>query len=157
MEKLFPIIQKKYFSNDTSGLALIKKINGSFNFKSEFDGDVVFDNGTILFKNFRVGKDNFLNFDAKINEFGKKGKIQFSLLKNIEYKRNSTKELKISGFMIPSSSKVTFEKILLDKEIFTAEKIKNYEQKFKREVVNNSLSNIFNEKKIKNFFKIFVN
>ena len=155
MEKLFPIIQKKYFSNDTSGLALIKKINGSFNFKSEFDGDVVFENGTILFKNFRVGKDNSLNFDAKINEFGKKGKIQFNLLKRIQYKRSSSKQIRISGFIIPSSSEIIFEKMSLDNNDYSAEEIENYKKKFENEVIQDSLKNIFNDSKLNQYFKIF--
>ncbi len=74
-------------------------------------------------------------------------------MKNIQFKEDSTKELKISGFMIPSSSKIIFEKILFDKKIFTVKKIREYENKFKSEVINNSLNNIFNEKKINNFFK----
>ena len=157
MEKLFPIIQKKYFLNDVNGLALIKKINGSFNFKSEFDGDVVFENGTILFKNFRVGKDNSLNFDAKINEFGKKGKIQFNLLKTIQQIESSSKQIKISGFIIPSNSRVIFEKMALDDKNYSDENIKTYEKKFENEVVQNSLKNIFNNSKLNRYFKNFLN
>ena len=157
IEKLFPIIQKKFFSDDPSGLEIIKKINGSFNFKTKFEGNVIFENGEILFKNFKIGKNNSLFFDAKIFEFGKKGKIQFNLFKIIQYKKNFPKELKISGFIIPSVSKVTFEKMLLNNKDYAAEKIKNYEKKFENEVIQNLLSNIFNDSKMSDFFKNFVN
>ena len=157
IEKLFPIIQKNFFSDDPSGLEIIKKINGSFNFKTKFEGNVIFENGEILFKNFKIGKNNSLFFDAKIFEFGKKGKIQFNLFKIIQYKKNFPKELKISGFIIPSASKVTFEKMLLNNKDYAAEKIKNYEKKFENEVIQNLLSNIFNDSKMSDFFKNFVN
>ena len=100
-----------------------------------------------------ASNNNPILFNAKVSGFGKKGKIQFNIVKNIQFKEDSTKELKISGFMIPSSSKIIFEKILFDKKIFTVKKIREYENKFKSEVINNSLNNIFNEKKINNFFK----
>ena len=157
IEKLFPIIQKKFFSDDPSGLEIIKKINGSFSFKTKFEGNMIFENGEILFKNFKIGKNNSLFFDAKIFEFGKKGKIQFNLFKIIQYKKNFPKELKISGFIIPSASKVTFEKMLLNNKDYAAEKIKNYEKKFENEVIQNLLSNIFNDSKMSDFFKNFVN
>ena len=157
IEKIFFTIKKFFFSENSRGFEVIKKINGILNFKTMFEGDVIFKNSEIFFQNFKIGKDTPVFFDAKISEFGKKGKIQFNLLKDIQYKKNSTKELKISGFITPSSSKVTFEQVLLDKDIFTAEKIKNYEEKFKNEVINSSLSNIFSDTKINNFFKNFVN
>ena len=157
IEKLFSIIQKKFFSDDPSGLEIIKKINGSFSFKTKFEGNVIFENGEILFKNFKIGKNNSLFFDAKIFEFGKKGKIQFNLFKIIQYKKNFPKELKISGFIIPSVSKVTFEKMSLNNEDYAAKKIKNYEKKFENEVIQNLLSNIFNDSKMSDFFKNFVN
>ena len=104
-----------------------------------------------------VEKNNSLFFDAKIFKFGKKGKIQFNLFKIIQYKKNFPKELKISGFIIPSASKVTFEKMLLNNKDYAAEKIKNYEKKFENEVIQNLLSNIFNDSKMSDFFKNFVN
>ncbi len=157
IEKIFSKIQKLFFSENPQGLNIVKKINGFLNFKTIFEGNVIFKNSEILFQNFKTGKDNPVFFDAKISEFGKKGKIQFNLVKDIQYKKNSNQELKISGFIIPSSSKVTFKQVLLDKEVFTEKKTKNYEEKFKNEVINNSLSNIFNNTKINNFFKNFVN
>jgi len=157
MQKLFSIIKKKYFSDDISGLALIKKINGFFNFKSKFEGNVSFENGKILFTNFKIGNDNSLYFDAEITEFGKKGKIQFNLLKTIQYKRSYSKQIKISGFIIPSNSKVFFEKMSLDNNDYSAEKIKNYEKKFENEVIQNSLKNIFSDSKLNQYFKNFLN
>jgi len=153
IEKLFSAIKKNYFLKDLKELEIIKKANGFLNFKAMFNGNVIFENKEILFKNFKTSNNNPILFNAKVSGFGKKGKIQFNIVKNIQFKEDSTKELKISGFMIPSSSKIIFEKILFDKKIFTVKKIREYENKFKSEVINNSLNNIFNEKKINNFFK----
>tara|TARA_B110000971_G_C19998762_1_gene495668 strand:- start:633 stop:1940 length:1308 start_codon:yes stop_codon:yes gene_type:complete len=155
IERLAHIIQKRYFIEDPQELKIIKKIDGSLNFKNIFKGNIIFKNREILFKNFKIGKDNPIFFDAKIFEFGKRGKINFNLMTNIQNKKDSKKVLKISGFLIPSSSKVTFKQIIVDKEIFVAEKIKNYEEKFNSEVIGSLFSNIFNEKKINNFFKTF--
>lgn len=157
VKKIFSIIQKKYFFKDAAESEIIKKLNGSLNFKTKFDGSIIFENRLILFQNFKVGKNNSIFFNATISDLGKKGKIQFNLSKNIQDKENLTKELKISGFIIPYTSNVTFEKILLDEKILKAEETKQYEKKFKNEVVDNSLSNIFNKSKINNFFKNFIN
>jgi len=157
MEKLFTIIQKEYFSDETEKLIMIKKINGVLNFKKMFQGSVTFKNGEILFKNIKVGVDNSILFDARISEFGKKGKIHFNILKTIQYRKSNPQELKISGFIVPSTSKVVFERLLFDKKDYTGEKIKNFEEKFKNEVIQKSLSNIFNHSKINNFFNNFSN
>ena len=157
MEKIFTIIKKEYFSNDVSKPKLIKKINGVLKFKKMFQGSVIFENGEILFKNFKTGKNNSILFDARISEFGKKGKIYFNISKTIQHRESSSKELKISGFIVPSISKVFFEKILFDKKYYKEEKIKNYEEKFKNQVIQKSLSNIFNDSKINNFFNNFIN
>ena len=157
IKRLFFIVQKNYFSNDPQGLEIIKKINGFLNFKSMFEGNIIFKNREILFKNFKIGKDNPTFFDANISEFGRKGKIKFNLQKNIQNKNNISKDVKISGFIVPSSSKVNFEQVLVDKEIFNDEKIKKYEKKFQNEVINKSLVNIFDYSKINNFFKNFIN
>jgi len=157
MEKLLLFVRKNYFSESFSGFELIKKMNGFLNFKNMFEGNIIFENKKILFHNFKIGKSNPIFFDAKILKFGESGKIQFKVLKNIQYKKNSTKELKISGFIVPSYAGVTFEQIVLGKKILSNKKIKNYEEKFKNEVIENSLGNIFNLTKIDNFFKSFVN
>ena len=157
IEKLLLLVQKNYFSEGSLGLEIIKKMNGILNLKTMFEGNIIFENRKILFNNFKIGIGAPIFLDAKILEFGKKGKIQFSLLKNIQYKKDSTKELVISGFITPSSSEVNFEQVILDKKNFSAKKIKNYEEKFSTEVINNSLGNIFNEKKINSFFKNFIN
>ena len=157
IEKLFFIVQKMYFSENPSGLKVISKINGTLNFENIINGKVIFENRKILFKNFKTRENNPIFFDAKISEFGKKGKIKFNLHKNILHKNNSNKDLKISGFIIPFSTKVIFEKISLDNKNLKAEKIKNYEEKFNKEVINNSLDNIFINSKINNFVNIFSN
>ena len=155
IEKLFLIVQKMYFSENPSGLKVISKINGILSFENIIKGKVIFENRKILFQNFKTREDNPIFFDAKISEFGKKGKIKFNLHKNILHKNNSNKDLKISGFIIPFSTKVIFEKISLDNKNLKAEKIKNYEEKFNKEVINNSLDNIFINSKINNFVNIF--
>mgnify|MGYP006095746297 CR=1 FL=1 len=157
VKKIFSIIQKKYFFKDAVESEIVKKLNGSLNFITKFDGNIIFENRQILFQNFKVGKNNSIFFNAIISDLGKKGKIQFNLSKNIQDKENLTKELKISGFIIPYTSNVTFEKILLGEKILKAEETKQYEKKFKNEVVDNSLSNILNKSKINNFFKNFIN
>ena len=157
LEKIFTIIQKKYFLKNTLEIEIIKKINGFLNFKNMFAGNIIFKNSEVLFQNFKIGKDDSMLLNAKISDFGNKGKISFNLTKKIKNKNNSIKELKISGFIIPSSSKVTFKKILLDKKNLKAKKIQKYEEKFENEVVDTSLSNIFNESKINNYFITFFN
>jgi len=157
MKKLFPIIQKEYFLDGAEKIELIKKINGFFTFKGMLQGSIIFANGEILFKKFKAGVNNSLLFDARISEFGKKGKIHFNILKIIQYRKTSPKELKISGFIVPSTSKVVFNKLSFDKEDYTQEIIKNYEVKFKNETIKGSLSNIFNDTNMNNFFNNFKN
>ena len=157
IEKLFTIIQKEYFSDKKVKLELVKKINGILTFKKIFQGSVIFKNGEILFKNFKTGVNNSILFDARISEFGKRGKIHFNVVKIIEFRKSLPKELKVSGFIIPSTSKVVFQKLLFDNEDYKEKKIKNAEKKFKNEVIQKSLSNIFNNSKINNFFNSFSN
>jgi len=157
IEQLFPIIQKEFFSKEVQKLELIKKINGFFVFKKIFQGNVVSANGEILFKNFKIGENNPIFFDARISEFGKKGKIHFNILKIIPHKINTPKKLIISGFMIPSTSKISFEKIIFNEKNYRIEKIKFLEEKFKNKVIQKSLSNAFNKDKMNNFFKDFEN
>ena len=145
------------FSNDPRGFEIIKKINGSLNFKDMFEGSIIFKNKEILFQNFKVGKDTSIFLNGKISELGKKGKIKFNLVTNVKKKGSSLKKLKINGSVIPFSSEIIFDQIVFDNEIFTGKKTKKYEEKFKNEVVNSSLNNIFNNTKINNFFKIFIN
>ena len=157
VNKLMKKIQQKYFLDNPLEDELIKKMDGSIEFKNIFEGRLLFKNREILFQNFKVGKKDQIFFDAKISEFGKKAKIKFNLSKNIQNKNDSLKKIQLSGFLIPSSSKFVFERIIFDEETFTVKKIKNYENKFNEEVVNNSIKNVFNEIKVNNFFKSFEN
>ena len=154
-EKLIPLLQQKYFKDDLRETELIKKIDGSLNFKNMFTGNIIFKNTEIYFKNFKVGRKNPIFFDAVIYQFGPKGKVQFNLNTSIQYRKKSARDLKISGYLTPSTSRVTFDKIVFDKKNFPIKKLKEYEEKFKSEVISNSLSNIFNEKKINIFFRNF--
>ena len=153
MEKLFPLIQKKYFSENENRLPLIKKINGIFNFKSKFEGSVITQNGEITFKDFKIGKKNSLNINATVTEFGKTGKIQFNVIKVFQNKTNLSNKIEIKGYVIPSKEKVIFEKFILNNNPMLFEKTKDYENKFEKEVVQKSLKNIFNEKKLNKYFQ----
>jgi hypothetical protein len=153
IKKLFYIIKKNYFSNSRNDLFLIKKINGIFNFKSNFEGTIINKNGEILFKNFKVGKKKSIYLNARIIEFGIKGKVQFNLITTINYNRNLSKKIEIIGFLIPSNSKVIFEKFLINGNELPVEKVKEYENRLEIEIAQDSLAIIFNENKIKKFFK----
>ena len=105
------------------------------------------------FENFKVGKNKPLFFNAKIIEYGKKGKVQFNLIKNIKSNRDLPKKIEIKGFLIPSNSKVIFEKFLIDGNELSAKKTKDYESKFADSVIRNSLVNIFYKDEIDKYFK----
>ena len=150
---LFTELQKNYFSNNIKNLSFIKKINGIFNFQSKFVGQITSKNGEILFENFRVGKKKSFLLNARINEFGKKSKIEFNLINKIKYKRNLSKKIEINGLIIPSSSKVVFEKFLIDDNEISLKRTKQYEDKFKDQLIQNYLGNIFNEGKINKYLK----
>ena len=153
IEKLFPAIQKTLFSDKAKNLLLIKKINGTFNFKSKIEGSVINKNGEISFENFKVGKNKSLVFNAKIIEFGEKGKVHFNLFKTLNYKKNLLKQIEIKGSVIPATSKVVFVNFLLDGKELSVKRIKEYEKKFEDEIIQNSLVNIFNISKIDKYFK----
>lgn len=155
IKRLIQTLQQNFFLDNFYAIELIKKIDGSLILRKIFEGKVIFKNREILLQDFKVGKKNDILFDATVSKFGKKGKIQFNISNNTRDKKNFVKSIKLSGFLIPSSSKVTFEKIIFGEEIFTEKKIEIYENKFKSEVINNSIINIFNETKINNFFKSF--
>ena len=155
VKKLIPTIQKIFSFENPNEFEILKKIDGSLNFKNMFKGNIVFKNREIFLKNFKIGKNNSIFFDAKINKYGKKRKIQFNLLTNIKNKINIAMPLEITGHITPFYSKINFEKIVFDDEILTQEKLKNYENSFNNKIINGSLDNIFNEKKINNFFKTF--
>ena len=152
-EKLFVFMQKIYFSDNINNLSLVKKLNGIFNFKSKFEGTIINENGKIFLKDFKVGKNKSLFFNAKIIEFGKKGKIQFNLIKTGKNKRDLKKRIEIIGFLIPTSSKIVFDKFLINGTKLSTEKTKEYENDFKETIIQNSLTNIFNENKINKYFK----
>ena len=153
IKKLLPVIQKTYFSDNFNNLFLIKKVNGIFNFKSNFEGIITNKNGEILFKNFKVGRNKSFHLNARIVEFGKKGTVQFNLVKTFKYNRNISKKIEIIGFLIPSKSKVIFDKFLIDKNELPVEKVKEYENRLKNEIARDSLAIIFNESKINDYFK----
>jgi len=153
IEKIFPLIQKTLFSDNPKNLLLIKKINGVFNFSSKIEGKITNKNGEVIFEDFKVGKNKSLVFNAKIIEFGRKGKIYFNLFKTIKYKKNLSKKIEIIGFLIPANSKIIFEKFFIDGRELPSVKNKEYENKFEEEIVLNSLANIFNVSKIDKYLK----
>ena len=153
MEKLLPFIQKTYFSNNPNSLSFIKKINGIFTFKSKFKGKITNKNGEVLFENFEIGKSKSYLLNAKIIEFGKKGKVTFNLITAVNYKKDLFKKIQIIGFIIPSTSKVIFEKVLIEGKELSTIKVKEYENIFEDKLVQDSLANIFNKIKIDKYFK----
>ena len=148
IKKLIFIIQQNYFLENFDTIEMVKKIDGSLNFQNASNSAVIIRNREILLQNFEIDKEKKILFNAQISKFEKKGKIQFNLI-------NSSKDIKISGFIIPSSSKVIFKKIIFAKKNFTDEKIKKYEKKFDNEVVRSSLVNIFDKIELNSFFKAF--
>lgn len=154
-KKLILILQQSYFSENFNLVEFIKKIDGSINFKNIFNGSIIFKNREIIFNNFNITKNNQLIFDLKVTDFEKKEKIKFNLSTKIRDKKISSKDINIIGYLIPLSSKVIFDQIIFGKEIFTEKKTKEYEKKFKNQIINNSLGNIFNETKIINFLENF--
>ena len=67
-------------------------------------------NGEILFEDFKVGKKKSISFNAKIDEIGKKGKIQFNLIKTQRYKKNLSKKNWNSRFFSSRKNKSNFQK-----------------------------------------------
>jgi hypothetical protein len=153
IKKLFIAVKESFFSNNINNLPLIKKINGTFNFKSKFEGKIVSKNGEILFEDFKVGKNKSFYFNAKILELGKKGKIQFNVVKTVTHKKKPSKNIRIIGLLVPSSSKVIFEKILIEGKEQSAKKTKEYENIFKDKFIQGYSGNFFNEDKIDKYLK----
>ena len=109
--------------------------------------------GRFYLKIFEWVKTNLFFFNAKISEFGEKGKVHFNLVKTIKYKKKMFKKIEIAGFLTPSNSKVIFQKFAINGSVLSIEKTKEYQNKFRDEIVWDSLPNIFNEKKINKFLK----
>jgi hypothetical protein len=63
------------------------------------------------------------------------------------------KKIEIAGFLTPSNSKAIFKKFVLNGSVLSIKKTKEYQNKFRDEIVQDSLLNIFNEKKINKFLK----
>ena len=156
IEKIVYILQNKFFSSSTQDLEIIKKINGSLNFKNIINGSIVFKNNEIIFKNFKVDEDDPILFDAKLSKFEKGGILDFNLNTKIQDRKNFSKDINISGFVVISSSKVTFKEIIIDKQVIAEKKIKYYEEEFKNKIINESLTNIFDKKRIKNYLQNFL-
>ena len=152
INKLYPVLTKILFSDTKSKSPLIKKVNGIFNFDSKIEGKITNRNGEVLFKNFKVGNNKSFLINAKIFELKKKGKINFTVAKIFKYKKNLSNNIIVKGFLIPSKSNIVFEEFIIDKIKLSDKKIKEYEIKFKKEIVRGSLNNIFNENKINKYF-----
>jgi hypothetical protein len=148
VEKLNLIIKQNLFSENYDLMNIIKKLDGSLNFKNKFNGRVIFKNREISLESFQLDKEKKISLNAQIYEFGKKGRIQFNLT-------NDVKKISISGFLTPSSSKIKFDEIVFKKKVFKKNELKEYEEKFENEIINGSIVNIFNKIKINNFFKNF--
>ena len=86
-EKLFSLIQRKFFFESLPEIELVKKLNGLINFNSIFEGNIIFENREIVFKDFKTDKNDPIFFDGKISELGYKGKIIFNLKKKLLIKK----------------------------------------------------------------------
>ena len=100
-----------------------------------------------------MGKNKSFYFNAKILEFGNKGKIQFNVVKTVTHKKKPSKNIRIIGLLVPSSSKVIFEKFLIDGKEQSAKKTKEYENIFKDKFTQDYSENFFNEDKIDKYLK----
>jgi len=154
IREIIHIVQNKFFSNNIQSLEIIKKINGSLNFKNKINGHIILKNNEINFKNFKTGEDNLILFDAKLSKFAKGGVLNFNV--KVQSKKKSAKDIKILGTLIVSSAKVAFKEVIIDKQVFEEKKIKYYEEEFQNKVINESLSNIFDNKKIENYLQNFL-
>ena len=149
--ELFPLISQIYFSNPEKKLIFIKKINGEFNvkFSNNFKGNIVLENGNIFLRNFLIEKnDNSINFDMSIENYVKNKKIHFNLSK-----LENNEKIIIKGFLVPVSNKVVFNEIYLDEKMLQDELIKKYENNFSKNIIKNSLENIFSYPRIDKFLK----
>ena len=59
----------------------------------------------------------------------------------------------MKGFLIPSNSNIIFEEFSINGIELSAKKVKEYENKFEDELIQNYLGNIFSENKIDKYFK----
>ena len=59
----------------------------------------------------------------------------------------------MKGFLIPSNSNIIFEEFSINGIELSAKKVKEYENKFEDELIQNYLGNIFSENKIDTYFK----
>ena len=148
---LLPNIQKLNF---------IKKLNGKFDlvFENLFEGKIIFENGLISLKDFKIKKKNeIIKFETSIEDLNKSKKVVFDLYKNLDNIEDQENFINIKGFIIPDKNKVIFKKIFLDSKFLENEEVKFYEKKFEEQIIKSYLVNIFNYRKLNNFFKNFKN
>ena len=149
-----------YLLPDIQKLNFIKKLNGEFEitFNNFYKGKVIFENGAISLKDFRIKKKyEIIKFETSIEDLNKSKKVIFNLFKDLENKSDKENSLNIQGFIIPAKNKVVFEKIFLDKKSLGSQEVKFYEKKFEEQIIKGYLVNIFNYRKFNNFFKNFKN
>ena len=83
-----------------------------------------------------------------IENYVKNKKIEFKLSKS-----ENNQKVTIKGFLVPESNKVIFSEIFQDEKILKDELIKKYEDNFSKNIIKNSLQNIFNYSRIDKFLK----
>ena len=137
-----------------------KKLNGKFDlvFENLFKGKIIFENGLISLKDFEIKKKNeIFKFETSIEDLNKSKKVVFDLYKNLDNKQDQENFINIKGFIIPDKNKVIFKKIFLDSKSLEDEEVKFYEKEFEEQIIKSYLVNIFNYRKLNNFFKNFKN
>ena len=105
-----------------------------------------------MFEEFKIGKNKSFYLNAKILDLGKKAEVEFNLITTVQHKRNVSKNIEIIGLLIPSNSSVSFKKFFLNGKELSVKKTKEYEIKFKDNVIQNFLGNIFNEVSVNKYF-----
>jgi hypothetical protein len=158
--KIFNLIKTNFFSESyLKAHEMIRKINGIIQLQKNFNGTIYIENNKVSLKNFMIASDDTFLLNARFNEYGKKGKIRFELMKKLIIKKKgkfeSFKNIEISGYIIPFDEKIILNQISIDKVDYSDDEVEEFEIKLNKEVINNSLDNLFNKPQINDFFKNF--
>ncbi len=158
VKNIFQFSLEQYLLPNMKSLKFAKKLNGKLDlkFKDLFQGEVLFENGSISLKNFLINKKNeFIKLETSIEDLNSTKKVVFDFQKKLNGKKNREEMFNIKGQIIPVKNKVVLKKIFLNNKELSKEKIKFYEKKFNEQIVDKNLVNIFNSRKFNRFFKNF--
>ena len=122
------------------------------------NGEVFFEKSSIIFKGGNI------YFDAFTSEYKDLKKLNFNLIFTLDdtkkfFKNFSLKEKKIAdqinveGFLFLKSKRLKINQISINKKNFNSDKLEYFQKNFQELVIQESLMNIINENKFKNFIK----